>query len=286
MKKIFSVCMAAMMALSMSAASYGVLVNGSRYFAGEKTGDFEGFQQYLAHVSLKTGDICQLCDAESHAVWAVELNKSSIEGVVLDGGVYKVSKDGCYDFYIKLKYKQDELYIGPGSNCGEGIEVNIGSDDDDVNYYAIGWINGEDHGENAYDVYEDEYMFEDGKLAINCTMGSYIAIKDHKGNFYYAEGETNATGDQVTLKWAYGWSPCQKWALLEGMRYIIIRSAKCKGDIKLESVSKEVFDAYHYGAGQAVQQVETKAKARKQIIDGQLRIIRGDKMYDATGREL
>ena len=120
--------------------------------------------------------------------------------------------------------------------------------------------------EKAYDVYEDEYMFEDGKLAINCTMGSYIAIKDHKGNFYYAEGETNATGDQVTLKWAYGWSPCQKWALLEGMRYIIIRSAKCKGDIKLESVSKEVFDAYHYGAGQAVQQVETKRKPASRLL--------------------
>jgi alpha-amylase len=27
---------------------------------------------------------------------------------------------GCYDFYIKLKYEQDELYIGNGSNCGEG----------------------------------------------------------------------------------------------------------------------------------------------------------------------
>ncbi len=50
MKKIFTVFAAMCMALSMSAASYGILVNGNTYFAGEPAGEFEGFQQYLAHV--------------------------------------------------------------------------------------------------------------------------------------------------------------------------------------------------------------------------------------------
>ena len=115
-------------------------------------------------------------------------------------------------------------------------------------------------------------------------MGSYIAIKDHTGNFYYAEGSSDATGNTVTLKWANGWTPCQKWAILEGTQYIIIRSAKFKGNIVLETVDKATYDAYHYG--QNIEQTPSPTKARKMIIDGQLRIFRGGKVYDATGKEL
>ncbi|MDD5990612.1 MAG: hypothetical protein PUC34_05095 [Paludibacteraceae bacterium] len=68
MKKIFTFFAAALTALSMSAASYGILVNGKTYFAGEQTGEFEGFTQYLAHVQVKAGDFCQLCNGENQAV--------------------------------------------------------------------------------------------------------------------------------------------------------------------------------------------------------------------------
>lgn len=40
------------------------------------------------------------------------------------------------------------------------------------------------------------------------------------------------------------------------------------------------------GGEQAIENTIVTEKARKQIIDGQLRIIRGDKMYDATGKAL
>jgi alpha-amylase len=30
---------------------------------------------------------------------------------------------GCYDFYIKLKYGEDQLYIGNGDNCGSGEDI-------------------------------------------------------------------------------------------------------------------------------------------------------------------
>lgn len=42
MKKIFSIFAAALMTLSMSAASYGILVNGNTYFAGDKIFDVTG----------------------------------------------------------------------------------------------------------------------------------------------------------------------------------------------------------------------------------------------------
>jgi len=292
MKKIFSIFAAALMTLSMSAASYGILVNGNTYFAGTHTDDFEGFQQYLAHVQLNAGDFCQLCDAENRAVWAVDLNPASVAGFTRNGDKYEVSVSGCYDFYIKLKYQEDELYIGPGSDCGEGVDISggqgqggEGGEDEDVNYYAIGWINGADHGEAAYETYEDEYLFVDGKLTIDCQMGSYIAIKDHMGNFYYSKTETTIANESVTMDWANGWQGCQKWAIPEGVNYIIMRSAAYKNKLVLERVDKATYDAYHYNP-QGIENTEVTEKAHKVIIDGQLRIVRGDKIFDATGRQL
>ncbi len=285
MKKTFVMMAAMMVSVLMQAASYGILVNGNTYFAGTHTDDFEGFQQYLAHVKVTAGDQLQLCDAENRAVWAVDLNASSVAGFTRDGNHYNATVSGCYDFYIKLKYEADELYIGSGSDCGEGINIDAGVGDD-VNYYAIGWINGEDRGEAAYDTYEDDLLFVDGKLTIDCQMGSYIAIKDHMGNFYYSKTETTIANESVTMDWANGWQGCQKWAIPQGVNYIIIRSASYKNQIVLERVDKATYDAYHYSGSQAIENTEVSEKARKVFINGQLRIVRGDKMFDATGREL
>ena len=275
-------------AAGMFAQSYGVLVNGKVYYPGTKVDEFEGFQQYLAHVTVASGDQLQLCDAENRAVWAVDLNPASVAGFTRDGNVYKATVSGCYDFYIKLKYEADELYIGDGKDCVDGIDIS-GLDDvdeDDVNYYAMGWINAEDAGETAYDTYDDNLLFTDGKLTINCQYGSYIGIKDHKNNFYYYRGEDDCHEDQVTLEWANGWSPCKKWAIPEGINYIIMRSAKFHGNIVLERVDKATYDAYHYSGSQAIENTEVSEKAHKVIIDGQLRIVRGERIFDATGREL
>ena len=110
--------------MALHAASYGILVNGKTYFAGTPAGEYEGFQQYLAHVQVKSGDQCQLYDAENKAAWAVDINSYSVKGFMRDGNKYNVSVDGCYDFYIKLKWEADELYIGNGSNCGTGEDIN------------------------------------------------------------------------------------------------------------------------------------------------------------------
>ena len=108
------------MSVSLLAGNYGILVNGTTYFAGQDAGEFEGFQQYLAHVQVNSGDQLQLYDAENQAAWAVDLSTWSVAGFTRDGNHYNATVSGCYDFYIKLKWEQDELYIGNGSNCGEG----------------------------------------------------------------------------------------------------------------------------------------------------------------------
>ena len=116
-------------AAMMSAQSYGILVNGKTYFAAEYKGPDamnEGFEEYLAHVQVKKGDYCQMYDANNKAAWAKPLNTYSEAGFTYDeaGQKYNVAVDGCFDFYIKLKWQADELYIGKGSNCGEGEDVD------------------------------------------------------------------------------------------------------------------------------------------------------------------
>ena len=88
------------------------------------------------------------------------------------------------------------------------------------------------------------------------------------------------------MDWANGWQGCQKWAIPQGVNYIIIRSASYKNQIVLERVDKATYDAYHFGGSQAIENTEVTEKAHKVIIDGQLRIVRGGRTFDATGREL
>ena len=123
MKRFLSMVCAVFMTVMMFGQSYGILVNGHTYFAGESAGENDGYTQYLAHVQINAGDYCQLYDAENEAAWVVPLDTWSEEGFTLNNDRYEASVSGCYDFYIKLKYGSDQLYIGNGSNCGTGEEI-------------------------------------------------------------------------------------------------------------------------------------------------------------------
>ena len=129
MRKLFLVIVMCFCAVVMNAQSYGILVNGKMYFTAEYRGPDgagEGFEEYLAHVQVKSGDYCQMYDVDNKAAWAKPLNTYSESGFTYDEANkrYNVSVTGCYDFYIKLKWEADELYIGPGTaECGEGIDI-------------------------------------------------------------------------------------------------------------------------------------------------------------------
>ena len=73
MKKILSLLVVVLCAGILSAQNYGILVNGKMYFAASYEGQDpfgEGFEQYLSHVQVKSGDYCQLYDADNVAAWA------------------------------------------------------------------------------------------------------------------------------------------------------------------------------------------------------------------------
>ena len=128
MKKSVIILFALLCTVVLQAQNYGILVNGKIYFAGSKVDEFEGFQQYLAHVQVKSGDYCQLYDADNKAPWAVDVSQYSESGFTRDGDRINITVTGCYDFYIKLKYEADELYIGPGSGCGSGQDISGGDE--------------------------------------------------------------------------------------------------------------------------------------------------------------
>ena len=115
-------------AWGMQAENYGILVNGTTYYAGthmdEK--DAQGRDQYRAHVQVSSGDHLQLYNAESKSAWAVALDTWSVDGFTYDqtNKRYNATVSGCYDFYIKLKYEDDQLYIGNGTDCGAGEDVD------------------------------------------------------------------------------------------------------------------------------------------------------------------
>lgn len=116
-----------MLCAAMSYAQhYGILVNGTTYFAAEYKGKDSNtgtFDEYLAHVSFKNGDTFTLYNAETKDKWVVDLDTYTTSGFARNGQVYTTTNTGCYDCYIKLKWEADQLYIGPGSDCGSGEDV-------------------------------------------------------------------------------------------------------------------------------------------------------------------
>ena len=127
MKRIVNILVFVCVCASAWAGSYGILVNGTMYFAAEYRGKDTNtgtYDEYLAHVPVKSGDYFQLYDAEYQAAWAVDLDTWSVAGFTRKGDRYEASASGCYDCYIKLKYGEDQLYIGNGTNCGEGEDLS------------------------------------------------------------------------------------------------------------------------------------------------------------------
>ena len=127
MKKTLAIIIVLVCAGLAQAAGYGILLNGNRYFAAEYRGKDTNtgtYDEYLAHVQINSGDYFQLYDVEYESAWAVDLDTWSATGFTRNGDRYEAAVSGCYDCYIKLKYGEDQLYIGAGSDCGEGEDIN------------------------------------------------------------------------------------------------------------------------------------------------------------------
>lgn len=203
MKKYFFLLTAMLFSVVTFGQHYGILVNGHTYYEGTMVDEFEGFTQYLAHVEVSAGDYCQLYDKDNEASWAVTLNTASVDGFTLNGNRYEVTETGCYDFYIKLKYQADELYIGNGSDCGDGEEIGGGGGGDPQpgggakDYYLKGYCNGADIEQPTYEEYFEhgvlEYAFTDKGyfFVLVCDPGQKVGEEYMPSE--YTEGLTHIT---------------------------------------------------------------------------------------------
>ncbi len=102
--------------------SYGVLVNGNTLFRAEYKGvsSISGLPEYNAKAAMVAGDKCVLVNLSNGDTWTVPLDDASTKSISLGSGSYVASADGCYDFWLKLSYGNDQLYVGTTTDCGEG----------------------------------------------------------------------------------------------------------------------------------------------------------------------
>ena len=121
MKKHFLLILTFLTCTIYSWAGYGILVNGNTLYLAEHKGtNDDGYDEYFAHVPVQSGDYCQFINTTTDEIWAGNINSYSVAGFTKNGNKYDISVTGCYDLYIQLKWGEDRLYVGTGSNCGSG----------------------------------------------------------------------------------------------------------------------------------------------------------------------
>lgn len=172
----------------------------------------------------------------------------------------------------------------PGGQGGQGGQGGTQSGAKD--YYLRGYFNGVDT-----QVPTAEELFENGVLADFTFTGDGNGL----GYFYVMECEEGQVvgvdymlteyiaGTHGTLVKGGG----QKLGVQAGTVTFYLYD---NGDGSLELSTEVIAGKTLVGGGedpnQAINQVESRKQARKMIIDGQLRIVRGEKVFDATGRQL
>ncbi|MBQ2291465.1 MAG: starch-binding protein [Paludibacteraceae bacterium] len=142
MKKVYTLFLFTLFCSVLSmAAPYGLLINGSTKIEATSLSekDFQDREQFLAScVTLNQGDKVQLYDFGSGASWMCAIDPYGEYQKFTGGktqGYLTCNTAGSYDFYIKLKYEDDMLYIGPGQNCGN---VTPPTPDPNTTYYITG----------------------------------------------------------------------------------------------------------------------------------------------------
>ena len=125
--------------VAMFAAPYGLLINGTTKLeaVAQSEKDHQDREQFLVScVTLQQGDKVQLHDFGSGSSWMCAIDEyGEYQKFTKNADNLICNAAGTYDFYIKLKYNDDMLYIGPGQNCGN---VTPPTPDPNATYYVTG----------------------------------------------------------------------------------------------------------------------------------------------------
>ncbi|MBR2168671.1 MAG: hypothetical protein IJ920_10265, partial [Paludibacteraceae bacterium] len=186
MKKLFLFATTLLCTLSLSAASYGIMINGTDYHAGTLNPSplDPSFQEYaVTGVTVANGATLQLWDQENNAGWAVNLDPASVATIVKDGDHYNCTAEGCYDFYIKLKMNQDQLYIGA---CSGGGDTPGGDTPGGTASYGI-MINGTEYHEGTLNASPLDPSFQEYSVTgVSVANGATLQLWDKNNNAGWA----------------------------------------------------------------------------------------------------
>ncbi|MDY6374384.1 MAG: alpha-amylase family glycosyl hydrolase, partial [Bacteroidales bacterium] len=236
---------------------FSILVNGVNYPAtavGEP--DAQGRDQYMASAYVEAGQTVSCYDNANAVEWTIctldpygSYQSFTMSGT---GSSCKLTCNvaGCYDFYIKLAFNDDVIYIGPGTSCSQqggqqggeqggnqGGQQGGGTATDHI-WYFKGWINGADVEPSG------ETRFENGIAEYNFTADSYVFV------LYQVHGEP---GVQYMAK-TYTTGVTHGTLSTSGSEKIMIPA----GTKKL----------YLYDNGDGTVEISTQVMSGKALVDG------------------
>lgn len=294
MKKIFTLCAAALMAVSLFGQSYGILVNGKMYYQGEALGekDYQGREQFKASVSLAQGDKWCIYDATNKASFtiAMESGDGSAKGNFTEGAdAATCNVAGCYDFYIKLKWEDNSLWVQAGSNCSAtGVDISTDTPgpgpqpSGDAYWYWKGYVDGVELNNEM-----EGGIFYDGLSEISVNEAGYIfvvyQVQGVPGVQYMTDGWLGTDLTHATMSNCGTCDNGNKLYIPAGTHTLYLYD---NGNGTVELSREPLAGKTLVGGTQNIENTRVMPKAGKVIIDGELRIVHGDKIFDATGRQL
>ena len=96
------------------ATKYQIVIAGVYYntIHNENPQDPSFDEYYALNISCNAGDEMQTYDSENDALWTIATLDSFSQGWNKQGGKIICTESGAYDFYLKFKYQNDQVYIG------------------------------------------------------------------------------------------------------------------------------------------------------------------------------
>lgn len=294
MRKIFTLFAALLCGLALNAKTIYLNSGGSSLWEADGVDHFAvwhwqgaGQGQWTGWMSRVSGNIwsVEVAETSDKVIFARFSNETAAPSWDDNWGQTDDLTPGSNNLFTITGWQGEKRGAGEWSvyNGGDPVTPQPGGAKD---YYIRGFFNGTDTS-----VPTAEELFENGILADFAFTGD-----DGKGYFYvmvcdegalvgrdymlseYAEG-----GTHVTLYDKESTGKAQKWGIPVGTVTFYLYD---NGDGTLELSIEQLPGKTLVGGGQGIENTPANAKAHKTIIDGQLRIIRGDKMFDATGRQL
>ncbi len=291
MKKIFTMGLGLFIGLAMMAEPFAVRVNGTTDYAATNTGqkDFQDRTQYaVMGVALKAGDKLTCYDAGENVAWNIAKIDAygAYQSFATGSDALTCNVAGTYNIYIKMKMNDDMWYIeeangGGGDNPGGGGGDNPGGGQTGKKYwYWKGHLDGVDIQNEM-----DGGIFDCGISSIEVNENAYLfVIYQEQGVAGVQYGAASFVNDQTHA--TLSTSGYEKLHIPAGS-YTLYLYDNGNGTVELayEPMNGKTLVACTDG-DEAIETTTVQEKARKVFVDGQLRIVRGDKTFDATGRQL